>query len=74
MGLCAAVRSPGVQIGTGIVLNDFYALQAAFGAALDFFVGGGVMVHTGLDEFQYNGPVYYVRLSGTRKPSRMPAL
>jgi hypothetical protein len=39
-------------------------LTAGFGIALDFLVGAGVMIHSGLTVFQYNGPTYYVRRWG----------
>jgi hypothetical protein len=50
----------GVQIVTGMTINDFYAVLAAFGAGFDFMVGGGFTIHTGVSLNQWNGPMYNV--------------
>ncbi len=40
----------GVQVATGLSIEDMYALLASVGCGLDYCVGGGVLVHTGTSE------------------------
>lgn len=50
---------------TGVAINDYLAVLAAFGAGFDFTVGAGFMIQTGCSLNQYTGPAQTV--------SRIPA-
>ena len=50
----------GAQIQTGIAIEDYYCMIAAFGAGLDYCVGGGLMLHTGTNLHEFQGPAFMV--------------
>lgn len=51
---------------TGVAINDFLGVLAAFGAGFDFTVGAGFMIQTGCSLNQYTGPAQTVsRITAT---------
>lgn len=54
----------GVQVATGLSIEDMYATLFSAGAGLDYCVGGGVLIHTGTAVNQYTGPTASFMIGG----------
>ena len=54
----------GVQVATGVSIEDVYAVMASFGAGLEYCVGGGVLIHTGTSVNEFSGPVVNFMVGG----------